>query len=99
MQNCPHCQNKHTPRSEQEIKSLKTKLNKISGQINGIIKMIEENRYCSEVLLQIAASKKALENVGFEVLNCHLKSCVSDDIKNNDYSSLEEAMELIKKLK
>lgn len=99
MESCPHCAKKHTPRSNEEIKSLKNRLNKINGQINGIIKMIEENRYCSDVLVQIAAAKKALENVGFEVLSNHLSTCVSDDIKNNDFASLEEAVTLIKKLK
>ncbi|MCR5505668.1 MAG: metal-sensing transcriptional repressor [Bacilli bacterium] len=99
MENCPHCMNKHTPRSEEEIKSLKTRLNKITGQINGVSKMIEENRYCSDILMQTAAIEKALEQVGYIVLKEHLESCVVDDIKNDDLSSLDEAIELMKKLK
>lgn len=97
--NCPHCAKKHTPRNEQQIKDLKTRLNKINGQINGISKMIEENRYCSDVLMQIAAVEKALQQVGYIVLSEHMKTCVTDDIKENKMESLEEAIELMKKIK
>lgn len=97
--NCPHCANKHTPRNQKEIKEYKNRLNRIVGQINGISKMIEENRYCSDVLTQIAAVEKALEQVGYMVLEEHMKSCVVDDIKNNDLSSLEDSIALMKKLK
>ena len=96
---CPHCGNKHTPRNKEEIKKLQNRLNRITGQINGISKMIEENRYCSDVLTQIAAVEKALEQVGYIILEEHMKSCVIDDIKKDNLSSLEESIELMKKLK
>lgn len=96
---CPHCGNKHTPRNKEEIKNLQNRLNRITGQINGISKMIEENRYCSDVLTQIAAVEKALEQVGYIILEEHMKSCVIDDIKKDNLSSLEESLELMKKLK
>ncbi len=96
---CPHCAQKHTPRNEEQIKDLKVRLNKITGQLNGISKMIEENRYCSDILVQIAAAERALENVGFILLKEHLESCVVDDIKDGNLSSLEESIELMKKLK
>ncbi len=99
MDTCPHCNQKHTPRSEKQIKDLKNRLNRISGQINGISKMLDENRYCGDILMQIAAVEKALEQVGYLVLDEHLKTCVVDDIKENNFSSLEEAIELMKKLK
>lgn len=99
MDTCPHCAQKHTPRSQKELKDLKNRLNRISGQINGISKMVEENRYCSDILMQIAAVEKALEQVGYIVLREHMKSCVVDDIKADNFSSFEEAIELMKKLK
>ena len=80
------------------VKNLKTRLNKISGQINGINKMIDENRYCVDVLTQISAVESALREIGFIVLEDHLKTCVSSDIKDNDFSSLEEAVAICKKL-
>ena len=99
MENCPHCERKKkTPRSEEAIKCLLKRLNRISGQINGVSKMIQENRYCGDVLVQIAAIESALKEVGYMVLKDHMESCVSEDIKNNDFSSLEEALNIAKKL-
>ena len=97
MENCPHC--KKDPRSEELVKNIQTRLKRISGQINGVSKMIDENRYCGDVLIQIAAIENALKEVGYIVLKDHMFSCVTSDIKNNDYSSLEEAIEITKKLK
>ena len=99
MDSCPHCMTKHTPRNEEQTKDLKIRLNRINGQINGVSKMIDENRYCSDILMQIAAIEKALEQVGYIILKEHLESCVVDDIKKDDLSSLDEAIELMKKLK
>ena len=97
MENCPHC--KKDPRSEELIQNIQTRLKRISGQLNGVSKMIDENRYCGDVLIQIAAIESALKEVGYIVLKDHMLSCVTSDIKNNDYSSLEEAIEITKKLK
>lgn len=96
---CPHCAQKHTPRNKEQIKDFQVRLNKVIGQLNGISKMIEENRYCSDILVQIAAAERALENVGFMLLKEHMESCVVDDIKDGNLSSLEESIELMKKLK
>lgn len=97
MENCPNC--KHTPRSEEMVENLEKRINRISGQLNGVNKMIKENRYCKDVLIQIAAIESALKEVGFILLKDHMTSCVVDDIKNNDLTSLVEAIEISKKLK
>jgi DNA-binding FrmR family transcriptional regulator len=97
MENCPHC--KKDPRSEELVKNIQIRLKRISGQINGVSKMIDENRYCGDVLIQIAAIENALKEVGYIVLKDHMFSCVAGDIKNDDFSSLEEAIEITKKLK
>ena len=97
MENCPHC--KKDPRSKELVNNLKTRINKISGQLNGVNKMIDENRYCGDVLIQIAAIESALKEVGYIILKDHLYTCVSEDIKTNDFASLEEAIEISKKLK
>lgn len=96
MEKCPHC--KKDPRSQELVENIQKRLNRISGQINGVSKMINENRYCGDVLIQIAAIESALKEVGYIVLKDHLYSCVSSDIKNDDFSSLEEAIEIAKKL-
>lgn len=97
MENCPHC--KKTPRDEELINNIQKRLKKISGQINGINKMIDENRYCGDILTQIAAVESALKEVGYIILKDHMHTCVRDDIKNNDLTSLDEALEICKKLK
>lgn len=99
MSTCPNCQkSKKQPRDEELVKNLRTRLNRVSGQINGVSKMIEENRYCADVLTQISAIESALREIGFIILEDHLKTCVSSDIKVDDYSSLEEAVAICKKL-
>ena len=89
---------KKTPRKEEDIKELKTRLNRISGQVNGVIKMLDDNRYCKDILIQISAIESALKEVGHLVLKEHLLTCVKDDVLNGDDSSLLSSFELAKKL-
>ena len=57
-------------------KKLKSRVNRIAGQVAGIQRMVEEGRYCVEVLNQIAAVRSALDALGVELLTNHLESCV-----------------------
>ena len=52
---CACCRHKHTPRPEQEQKKLQNRVNRIIGQMNGIKAMIDDNRYCGDILIQIGA--------------------------------------------
>ena len=97
MENCPHC--KKDPRPEELVSNLQKRLKKISGQINGVSKMVDENPYCGDILIQIAAIESALKEVGYIILKDHMYTCVSSDIKDGNFSSLEEALEISKKLK
>lgn len=54
------------------------RLRRIEGQVRGIANMVEEDRYCVDVLTQIAAVQSALRSVGKELLRHHLKHCVAD---------------------
>lgn len=97
---CPACErHRTTPRGAEEIKDLKIRLNRIIGQLNGITKMLDDNRYCGDILTQIAASESALQQVGYILLKSHMETCVSDDIKAGKDESLQEAFELMRKLK
>jgi DNA-binding FrmR family transcriptional regulator len=58
-------------------KKLLTRLNRIAGQIGGVRRMVEEDRYCVDVLHQIAAVRSALDRTGVELLTRHLESCVA----------------------
>jgi DNA-binding FrmR family transcriptional regulator len=57
-------------------KDLKVRLNRISGQVSGIGRMIDEDKYCVDILNQIAAVRSALNSLGTKMLTEHLESCV-----------------------
>lgn len=100
MEECPNCaRKKHVPRSEEEEKALKNRIARIQGQLNGISKMIEDNRYCGDVLIQIAAVERSLQEVGYLILKTHMDTCVREDIKNDKPGIIDETVELIRKLK
>ena len=94
---CPH--HKHTPRTPEAIHQLQNRLNRMIGQLNGIKKMLDDNRYCGDILTQIAAVESALQSFGYIILQDHLETCVVEEIQNGNTEILEEAIDLIKKLK
>src|SRR5918995_2371601 len=81
---CPGCEPTQ-PKSDRratavdpEIKTANlARLKRIEGQVRGLSKMIEEDRYCAEILTQVAAVQEALRGVGRELLRNHLKHCVA----------------------
>jgi CsoR family transcriptional regulator, copper-sensing transcriptional repressor len=60
------------------------RLHRIEGQVRGIERMVEEDRYCIDVLTQIAAVTTALESVAFRVLDDHVNHCVSGALASGD---------------
>lgn len=88
---------KAVPRSEKEQKELVTRLNRIEGQIRGIRGMIEDSRYCVDVLVQVSAVQSALQSFGRELLCSHIRSCVADDIRNGGEDAVEELVMLLQK--
>ncbi|MGC4155088.1 MAG: metal-sensitive transcriptional regulator [Propionicimonas sp.] len=77
--------------SAEEMTTVTRRLKRAQGQIGGIIKMIEDERDCQEIVTQLAAVSKALDRAGFAVISTGLKECLtnpeSDDV---DLSSLEK---------
>ncbi|WP_435007728.1 metal-sensitive transcriptional regulator [Tundrisphaera lichenicola] len=57
-------------------KKIKARVNRIAGQVAGIQRMVDEDRYCVDVLNQIAAVRSALDSLGIELLTNHLECCV-----------------------
>lgn len=88
---------KAVPRREEEKKSLTVRLNRIEGQIRGIRAMIEEDRYCVDVLMQVSSVQAALNAFNKELLASHIRSCVVDDIKAGNEQAVDELCELLKK--
>ena len=74
------CHHKATPRSEKTQRQLKNRLSRMIGQLNGIGKMLDDNRYCGEVLTQIAAVESALQSFGYIVFQEHMETCVVEEI-------------------
>ena len=94
---CNCTRSKH--RSEDEKKDLTRRLRIIAGQINGIQQMIDDDRYCDDVLLQVASATNALKSLGNEILKSHMKSCMVEDIKNDNMDVIEDIIDLFGKLK
>lgn len=93
------CHIKSTPRQEKEVKQLKNRLNRIIGQLNGIGRMLDENRYCGDILTQVAAVESALQSFGYLILQGHMETCVVEEVEKGNLEVIEEAVELMKKLK
>jgi CsoR family transcriptional regulator, copper-sensing transcriptional repressor len=75
------------------------RLRRIEGQVRGITKMVEEDRYCIDVLTQVAAAKAALEGVSVNLLQDHMHHCVADAIKAGDGTAkVQEVSEAIERL-
>lgn len=94
---CKCTRSKH--RTDEEKRDLTRRLKIIAGQINGIQQMISEDRYCDDVLLQVASATNALKSLGSEILKSHMKSCMVEDIKNDNMDVIEDIIDLFGKLK
>ena len=93
------CHHKNTPRDPKELRQLQNRLKRMMGQLGGISKMLEDNRYCGDILIQVAAVESALQSFGYLVLQDHLETCVVEEIQKGNTQVVDEALELIKKLK
>ena len=89
---------KKTVRSETTKKDLISRLNRIEGQIRGISKMIEEDRYCGDVLIQLSAVNSSIKSLSIKMLEKHLKHCVKNQVLEGKDEALDEVTELMKKL-
>ncbi|HET7579086.1 MAG TPA: metal-sensing transcriptional repressor [Bacillales bacterium] len=84
------------PRSDTEKKQLVNRLKRVEGQVRGLQKMVEEDRYCVDVLVQVSAINAALKKVGYSLLERHTKTCVSDAIRSGDGDDqIQELMKVI----
>jgi len=77
---------------------LQKRLRRIEGQVRGIQKMIDSNRYCVDILVQIAAVKNAIQQVGLTVLEAHTRGCVADALSTHTDGDvkIDELMDVIR---
>lgn len=85
-------------RSEKEYKDLMNRLKRIEGQVKGVQRMLEENAYCPDIMVQVSAINNALNGFNKVLLSEHLKTCVVDDIKAGREDTIEELTETLKKV-
>lgn len=95
MEKC--CCNKETIRNQEDKKDLENRINRIVGQMNGIKNMIEDNRYCGDIIIQLSAIDKAIKSLANLLLDKHLHTCVERDVLNGDFSVLDEITEMFKR--
>lgn len=94
---CHHCGYKATPRSSELKNGVSRRINRAIGQLNGIKTMIDEDRYCGDVLIQLAAVESAVKAISREIMQDHLESCVVDRIQSGDTEVIDEVMDLFKR--
>ncbi|MBJ8030121.1 metal-sensing transcriptional repressor [Bacillus cereus group sp. N21] len=87
-----------THRSDKEKEQIMNRLKRIEGQVRGIQNMIENDRYCVDILVQISAINAAMKKVGMEILKNHTNHCVSNAIKDgNGDEAIEELMKVFER--
>ena len=85
-------------RSEEEFKDLIHRLNRIEGQVRGIKRMVEDEAYCPDILIQVSAVNSALNSFSKVLLGNHIRTCVADDIRNGQEETIDELVTLVQKL-
>ena len=86
-------------RDEAEYKKLINRLNRIEGQIRGIKRMVENDAYCPDILVQAAAANAALNAFNKELLSNHIHTCVANDIREGKDETIDELMDTLQKLR
>ena len=92
------CAVKHKHRQAAEEKDLLNRLNRIEGQIRGIKSMVEDERYCVDILTQVSAVQAALNSFNMVLLSSHIKSCVVEQIQDGNLEAVDELCMTIQKV-
>ena len=88
---------KKTKRSDEDKNKLVTRINKLIGQMNGIKKMIEDDRYCDDILIQLSAIDKSIKSLANVILDNHMDTCLIENIENGNYEVINEIIDLFKR--
>ena len=95
---CDCVKHKYRDVNSKEYKQMIRRLRLIEGQVRGIEKMVEEDRYCIDILIQVSAIQSALNAFNKELLARHIHSCVVDDIRNGKDEVVDELVAAVQKL-
>ena len=97
-ESCPHCGERKKKRATEEQKDLLKRLKLAEGQIRGIRNMVENDAYCPDILVQVSAVTAALNSFNKKLLACHIRSCVSEDIRSGNEEAIDEFVGVLRKL-
>lgn len=96
---CSGCvKHKYRDKDSKEYKFLVSRLRRIEGQVRGVCKMVEDDRYCVDILTQVSAIQSALNAFNKELLAQHIKSCVVDDIRAGHDEVVDELVATLQKV-
>ncbi|MDE5714552.1 MAG: metal-sensing transcriptional repressor [Anaeroplasmataceae bacterium] len=93
-----HCSQRITVRKDADKKTLISRLNRIEGQIRGVANMVQDDRYCDDIIIQLSAIDKSIKSLANLLLEKHMKSCVKERLNHGDETILEEIVDLFKRL-
>lgn len=95
---CGHCSEKTKDRTGIEYRDMINRLSRIEGQVRGIKNMVEKDAYCTDILVQVAAVNAALNSFNRVLLANHIKTCVTQDIRDGKEETVDELIQTLKKL-
>ena len=96
---CAGCvKHKHRDKASKEYKCLVTRLKRIEGQVRGVTKMVEDDRYCVDILTQVSTIQSALNSFNKELLAQHIRTCVVDDIRAGHDEVVDELVATLQKV-
>ncbi len=98
QEGCPYCSGKHKDRDEKERKDLMNRLKRIEGQVRGVEKMLENDAYCTDILIQVSAITNALNSFNKVLLANHMRTCVADNIREGNDEVIDELVATLQKM-
>lgn len=98
MENQIDCCHKKKERSAKEYRDLVNRLSRIEGQVRGIKRMVEQDAYCPDILIQVSAVNAALNSFNKVLLGNHIRTCVAEDIRNGKEDTIDELVVTLQKL-
>ena len=96
MKEC--CGGRTKERTEKEYRDLINRLSRIEGQVRGVKRMVEQDVYCTDILVQVSAINAALNSFNKVLLANHLRTCVAEDIRAGKEETIDELVAALQKL-
>lgn len=92
------CCHKKKERGDKEYRDLVNRLSRIEGQVRGVKRMVEEDAYCTDILIQVSAINAALNSFNKVLLANHIRTCVAEGIRQGKEETIDELVVTLQKL-